>query len=84
MPVFSFTLAAESRFKAPFYLSVRKRSNLTDRTSYFRFCSSLQVIEVDQMPVSPENGFGESMPNCKLTVTCRQSPGERSEAGAEG
>ena len=72
----------------PFYLSVRKRSNLTDMASYFRFCSSLQVIEVRltrcRYPDQPENGFGESMPNCRLTVTCRQSPGERSEAGAEG
>ena len=40
-----FTLATESRFKTPFYLSVRKRSDLTDRTSYFRFCGSLPVIE---------------------------------------
>lgn len=56
------TLATESRFKTPFYLSMRKRSNLTDRMSYIRFCDLLAIIEARltecQYPDRREDGFG--------------------------
>ena len=59
---------------------MRKQSNITDRTSYFQFCSSLPVIEVRltkcRYPDQPENGFGVIAELYGLQLSGISSPGE--------